>query len=305
MEISPKVLREVEFRDKMKGYHPDDVDEFLEEVAVGLEVLQDRLRQAVDRAQRAEQAASESGSSDETLRRTLVLAQRTADLTVREAQEEAAKILAEAEQKAQKVVGEAEERARRAHESTLSDARSELARLHEARRKAQEEVVAISSWVADHRVHLVSRLQDALDRVKSADLLSPPPVAKPAEPPSPTPETKVMAPNAGPKVDTPAPVEAHAAHAADETVVWNPGQRVEDRPTGIWEPPHGEGVGQNGSEDFRTQLERAMHQTGQFPEFRLDDHNDPADPDEAALDEFFEDTGDHTPHTGGRLRRRK
>jgi len=47
MEVSPKTLREVEFREKrLGGYHPDDVDEFLERVAVGIEVYQEKLRQA-------------------------------------------------------------------------------------------------------------------------------------------------------------------------------------------------------------------------------------------------------------------
>ena len=91
MDVSPKTLREVEFREKMRGYHPEDVDHFLEEVAAGLEVLQDRLRQAVERAQRAEAAAAEAEGSDETLRKTLVLAQRTADMAVQEAREQAAR----------------------------------------------------------------------------------------------------------------------------------------------------------------------------------------------------------------------
>ncbi len=101
MEVSPKTLREVEFREKMRGYHPEDVDHFLEQVAAGIEVLQDRLRQAVERAQRAEAAAAEAGGTDETLRKTLILAQRTADLAVQEAREQAARILAGAEQQAQ------------------------------------------------------------------------------------------------------------------------------------------------------------------------------------------------------------
>ena len=67
MDVSPKTLREVEFREKMRGYHPEDVDHFLEEVAAGLEVQQERMRQAVERAQRAEAAAAEAGGSDETL----------------------------------------------------------------------------------------------------------------------------------------------------------------------------------------------------------------------------------------------
>src|ERR1700732_2294734 len=133
MDVSPKTLREVEFREKMRGYHPEDVDHFLEQVAAGLEVLQERLRQAVERAQRAEAAASDVGGNDETLRKTLVLAQRTADLAVQEAGEQAARILAGAEQQAQAVLAEAEEQGRHTLEDTIAQCRLELTKLETAR----------------------------------------------------------------------------------------------------------------------------------------------------------------------------
>ncbi|MGH8919068.1 MAG: DivIVA domain-containing protein, partial [Actinomycetes bacterium] len=116
MDVSPKTLREVEFREKMRGYHPEDVDQFLEQVAVALETVQDRLRQAVERAQRAEAAAAsappaspDTAAGDDAIKRTLVLAQRTADMAVQEAREQASRILAGAEAKSQSVIAEAEE----------------------------------------------------------------------------------------------------------------------------------------------------------------------------------------------------
>ncbi|MDP9388795.1 MAG: DivIVA domain-containing protein, partial [Actinomycetota bacterium] len=71
MEVSPQTIRDVEFREKLRGYHQDDVDEFLERVAAGVEILQDRLRQATERAVRAEQQSAEAREDDESLRRTL------------------------------------------------------------------------------------------------------------------------------------------------------------------------------------------------------------------------------------------
>ena len=38
-------LRTVEFRETLKGYHRDDVDEYLEKAAVEAEGLQEQLRQ--------------------------------------------------------------------------------------------------------------------------------------------------------------------------------------------------------------------------------------------------------------------
>jgi cell division initiation protein len=35
VDVSPQTIRQVEFREKLRGYHQDDVDEFLERVAAG------------------------------------------------------------------------------------------------------------------------------------------------------------------------------------------------------------------------------------------------------------------------------
>src|SRR2546423_14964915 len=89
IEVSARTLREVEFREKLRGYNQDDVDEFLERAAAGVELLHDRLRQAMERAMRAEQRASDLPDDDDALRRTLVLAQRTAGMAVKGAQPQA------------------------------------------------------------------------------------------------------------------------------------------------------------------------------------------------------------------------
>lgn len=182
MDVSPKTLREVEFREKLRGgYHPEDVDQFLEQVAQGLEVLHDRLRQAVERAQRAEAAATEATGSDETLKRTLVLAQRTADMAVQEAREQASRILAGAEAQAQQLLADTEQRARRTHEEALGAIRSELASLEATRQRAQVEIDAMQRWIEDHRLHLASSLQDALAAVERAAALAPAPASTPIE----------------------------------------------------------------------------------------------------------------------------
>ncbi|MHB1929327.1 MAG: DivIVA domain-containing protein, partial [Acidimicrobiales bacterium] len=183
MEVSPKTFREVEFREKLRGYHPEDVDQFLEQMAAGVEVLQERLRQAVERAQRAEHLAAEAGTSDETLRRTLVLAQRTADLAVQEAREQAARIVSSAEQKSQAMLTEAEERARKLHNEALADVHAELAKLESTRSHSQHEVDNLERWAAEQRAHLIGALQDALEMLDRGGLTSPPPASTPLDVP--------------------------------------------------------------------------------------------------------------------------
>src|SRR5271168_1601178 len=46
-------LRTVEFRQTLRGYHIDDVDEYLERVAVDAEALQEQMRQSGDRIKQA------------------------------------------------------------------------------------------------------------------------------------------------------------------------------------------------------------------------------------------------------------
>src|SRR6187431_706272 len=97
MDVTPQVINEVEFHQRMRGYDPDEVDDFLERVAAAVEELHDRVRQAEQRAAAAERSApaaagrtaertlaasaapSGKGDDTESIRRTLVLAQRTAD----------------------------------------------------------------------------------------------------------------------------------------------------------------------------------------------------------------------------------
>jgi DivIVA domain-containing protein len=118
MELTPQRLREVEFKERWRGYDPEEVDDLLERVAAGLEDFESRVRQATERAVRAEQRASEGSDTDETLRRTLVLAQRTADAAIADAEARARELVADAEQRAAAMVTEAEQRST----TTVTDA---------------------------------------------------------------------------------------------------------------------------------------------------------------------------------------
>src|SRR5438477_3679638 len=176
MDVSPRTLREVEFREKLRGYHPDDVDEFLERVAAGLEIMQERLRQATERAVRAEQRAAEVGEGDDAMRRTLVLAQRTADLAVQEAQDQAARIVSAAEEQAQALRGQAAEQARRTIDDATREAWAQVGRLEAARDQLRADVDALDRYLDEERGHLRAALADTLRRVEDiVPQLNPPP----------------------------------------------------------------------------------------------------------------------------------
>jgi DivIVA domain-containing protein len=217
MDVTPKAFRDVQFREKLRGgYHPEDVDEFLEQAALGVEALIERLQQATERAQRAEQAASEANASDETLKRMLVLAQRTVDQAVKEANDDAERLLSkargqadslgsdsraqaealvsgaraqaealvsEARAQAEGHLSDAEERGRAAYESHLAEGRASVEMASSALQQAQQEAEALRSWVDVNREHLLGVLRDAeglvanaAAHVENAGLLSEPPL---------------------------------------------------------------------------------------------------------------------------------
>ena len=176
MDVSAQTIRQVEFREKLRGYHPDDVDEFLERVAAGLEIMQERLRLATERAVRAEQLATESREDDESLRRTLVLAQRTADLAVKEAKDQAARMLEDAEQQAADTLATAEEERRALAEAAEAQVRADVARLEAARRQLEEDVDRLVRYLDEQRARAKAVLAEAANNLDAALMAPPPPL---------------------------------------------------------------------------------------------------------------------------------
>jgi DivIVA domain-containing protein len=283
MDVTPKTLREVEFREKMRGYHPEDVDHFLEEVAAGLEVMQDRMRQTAERAQRAEAAASEAGGNDETLRKTLVLAQRTADMAVQEAREQAARILAGAEQQAQGIIADAEEQARRTIDDATGESRSELARLETSRAQAQQDVDTLNRWLDEHKALLLESLREATQAVERGGVRWPAPSTGPIETGGPPPL------RAGPSLAPPAP---EPEFVGEDTAMWDAleEEELDAAPdiAPVTAPPAAPPVAVDGE--------------GPSPVI-----SETTSSDDRALDDFFDDSDEmgEDRRFGGRLRRRR
>ena len=182
MDLSPKTLREVEFREKLRGYHPDDVDDFLERVAAGLETLLDRLREANDRANRLEARTTDRIDDDDALKRTLVLAQRTADLAIQEAQETAAQTMAAAEEEARTLLARAEAHSNQLLQMGEAQLRDDLARLQEAKDRLLADLDELGRWMDQERDRLRSALGDALAHIEDAiPTVSPAPQQPPVE----------------------------------------------------------------------------------------------------------------------------
>lgn len=193
MELTPDLLLEAKFASSRRGYDMAEVDDFLERCAEGLDVLLGRLKSEYERAERAEAALADrpttappavaptpepesepepqptpqpaapapSVDMDEPLR-VLVMAERTAEAAISEAQAEANKIRSEAEAVANRQRSEAERllttaradaeaEARRASESARREIEQELNGLRRDRDGLNEDVRSLNRWLDEQR----------------------------------------------------------------------------------------------------------------------------------------------------------
>ncbi len=208
MELTSQVMRQVEFGSELRGYKTAEVDEFLEAVAVGVDEMRNEVSSLKERLARAEELATERTGFDdeESIRRTLVLAQRTADLAIKEAQEEAAQVLDAARADAERIVGEARQSADRLVSEADRRLRDEVARLSGERDRLQGEIDALKGLLAAERERLTESL-DAMLRFVEKNLVPSPATSE--APPAPAAAPARQAP-AAPNVD-----ELEAAIAED------------------------------------------------------------------------------------------
>jgi len=205
MELTPSQISAASFRTVRKGYDPDEVEAFLRDAATALEQAQQqatameaRARAAVARLQEqqaasptAEAAASEAAPAGrdvqigadeaETISRTLLLAQRTADSTIAEAVAEAERIRDEARTEADstldstremsaRLIDEARADARKASEAERIAAADEVESLKARREFLLGDVDQLETFLVDQRDRLrgaARQIEAMCDRVPS------------------------------------------------------------------------------------------------------------------------------------------
>lgn len=261
MDVTPQLLHDVEFREaKRGGYNTQDVDDFLERVAVGierqealvrearqrLETAEARVADAERRAAEAEQRASSTTDADETLKRTLVLAQRTADAAIREAEEEAARtlssaqeqaarLLAEAQETSSRARAEAEEEARRAHEDARAAILAEMAELEATRDQLRHDAEVLEGHLDHERARLGRTVEDLHRLLEDPEAFAPsgvPEISGATAPRTavPTPSAEAPAPRAplvAPPLEEIEPEPAPSAWQPDDEA-WSEASEPED-----------------------------------------------------------------------------
>lgn len=159
-------VREAVFREKLRGYHPGDVDAFLDQVAFAFDELESRLRDAEERGARAAGEAAVAVADDETVRRTLTLAQRTAELAIAEAERQAAELVEQARAECSALVAEAEAEASAVRERERSKLVAELTHLESARVVAAEDLDALEQRRRREHERLTAVLRELAEVVE-------------------------------------------------------------------------------------------------------------------------------------------
>lgn len=193
MDINPQRVRTIEFGTARKGLDPDEVRNFLNQVANELERAQNeatameaRARAAVTRLQQLSDEAEvsgdvatpvadnvdaaptephqvASGSSEpitasvdesETISRTMLLAQRAADLTIAEAEAEALRLRTDADDAAAAVLEQARADARVAGDAERDVVQGEVSALMARRDFLESDVDQMERFLVDQRMRL-------------------------------------------------------------------------------------------------------------------------------------------------------
>jgi DivIVA domain-containing protein len=216
MEMSPKAIAAVTFPVVRKGYDPEQVRSFLSQLSRGVEELQNRALQAEAKARlsAAPAPAAEPAPNMDSITKTLVMAQRTADATLADAREEADGIRKEASERAESILAEAkaqgaqmitaaEQEALRTGEITRSKVAAEVEALESRRSALSDDVDSLSTHVTTQREQLASTvlvLNQALEHPGLQDVAKPTLAAPPADPPGPA-LVPPSEPDAGPPTE--------------------------------------------------------------------------------------------------------
>ena len=183
MSLTPDDIENQVFKERFRGYDPEEVDAFLDRVSEQLVEIQRERDAALERAHAAEQRATTgAGEQEQLLSRTLLTAERTAEQTVAEARSEAEQLREDARTEAEQLREEARSDAAALRRQAEEDAREERETARAAAERIRQAVAELRAFRDDYRDRVeavISEQLSALDRVELPEI--PPAVDQLAE----------------------------------------------------------------------------------------------------------------------------
>lgn len=188
MKLTPLDIRHKEFRRGMRGYADEEVDEFLDEVADEYERLFKENIDLNERLEALEGKVTQYRRIEETLQKTLVSAQQSAEELKTNATKEAQLILRDAELKARQMVSDLYSDRQKLEKSLASlrgveqDVRFKMRTMLETFLKQLEETpfAAPEAVPSDDFAERAQAIKEAIAREET--VIAPPPDVATAEP---------------------------------------------------------------------------------------------------------------------------
>lgn len=113
MPLSPLDIHNKEFTKTFRGYSEDEVNEFLAQIIKDYEIILKEKKDLESRLKISSEEVSRFNSIEETLQKSIVIAQEAAEEVRRNSQKEAKLIVKEAEKNADRILNEALSKARK------------------------------------------------------------------------------------------------------------------------------------------------------------------------------------------------
>ncbi|MEK3935174.1 DivIVA domain-containing protein [Sporosarcina sp. FSL W7-1349] len=113
MALTPLDIHNKEFGRGFRGYDEDEVNEFLEQLVKDYENILDENRQLKEKLKQSQEQISHFNSIEETLQKSILIAQEAAEDVRRNSMKESKLIVKEAEKNADRIINEALSRARK------------------------------------------------------------------------------------------------------------------------------------------------------------------------------------------------
>ena len=172
MPVSPQDIQDKEFREAFRGYNEDDVDTFLDEVAVEFaRLFQENQRMKVQLAAlQQELARSGQAGPASAAPSTATTSTREDDARVETARKAAEAALEEAKRRATELVQRAEQRAREIDELTARRAKDVDSDASHALTDAQQRVAELRRQEVDIRKRIRTFLEQQLSGLEAVDL---------------------------------------------------------------------------------------------------------------------------------------
>lgn len=167
--LTPIDIHNKEFSQSFRGYDRDEVNEFLDQVMKDYEIVIREKNELDRKLNELEEKLGHFTNIEETLNKSILIAQETAEELTSNAKKEAKLIIKEAEKNADRIVNDALDKSRRIQletEELKNQGKVFRARLRTLV-QAQLDMIENEDWEELEKMKLETKLQEEIQKVKS------------------------------------------------------------------------------------------------------------------------------------------